>query len=195
MWQQVYQQHRDDNVEVIAIACDVQGPTAVQPWVQKAGATFTTLIDTDNKLAAMFGFNFVPLTIWLNKDGTITRPPTGGDIHREKERQQLREWIENGQVSGEPTAPSPLTADQQNARLRVQFVSRLLNKNKKEQALTQLELAQQSDPKNWLIRKQIWAIKYPDRFYKGPIDYNWQRQQLKKEQGVKTEQAKSNATE
>ena len=32
------------------------------------------------------------------------------------------------------------------------------------------------DPDNYIIRKQIWAVENPDRFYEGDIDYDWQRE-------------------
>ena len=33
------------------------------------------------------------------------------------------------------------------------------------------------DPGNYLIRKQIWAVENPEKFYDGDVDYNWQREQ------------------
>ena len=48
-------------------------------------------------------------------------------------------------------------------------------------AVQALRAALKVDPKNWLIRKQIWAIEHPDRFYDGPVDFAWQRTQLRRE--------------
>ena len=50
-----------------------------------------------------------------------------------------------------------------------------------EDALESFREALESDPKNWLIRKQIWALEHPDKFYEGQVDYRWQRAQMKKE--------------
>ena len=36
------------------------------------------------------------------------------------------------------------------------------------------------NPDNYLIRKQIWAVENPERFYEGDVDYNWQREQFAK---------------
>ena len=36
------------------------------------------------------------------------------------------------------------------------------------------------NPDNYLIRKQIWAVENPERFYEGDVDYNWQREQTAK---------------
>ena len=39
-----------------------------------------------------------------------------------------------------------------------------------------------SDPTHWNMRKQLWAIEHPERFYEGKVDYAWQREQI--ESGV-----------
>ena len=58
----------------------------------------------------------------------------------------------------------------------------LLQQGRKEAALTKLKQARDLDPDNWRIRKQIWAIENPDRFYSSNSpDYGWQEEQLKKE--------------
>ena len=36
----------------------------------------------------------------------------------------------------------------------------------------------QLEPDNYIIRKQIWAVQNPDRFYAGEVDYAWQKEQM-----------------
>ena len=36
------------------------------------------------------------------------------------------------------------------------------------------------DPENFVVRKQIWAVRYPERFYP-VIDFDWQAEQLRRE--------------
>jgi len=58
----------------------------------------------------------------------------------------------------------------------------LLQHGEKDAALNKLKQARDLDPDNWRIRKQIWAIEHPDKFYTGNSpDYDWQSEQLKKE--------------
>lgn len=58
----------------------------------------------------------------------------------------------------------------------------LLQQGQKEAALTKLKQARDLDPDNWRIRKQIWAIENPDKFYTSESpDYSWQNEQLKRE--------------
>jgi hypothetical protein len=42
--------------------------------------------------------------------------------------------------------------------------------------------ALRADPDNFVIRKQIWAVEHPERFYPS-IDWAWQRDQLARERG------------
>ena len=35
-------------------------------------------------------------------------------------------------------------------------------------------------PDNFIIRKQIWAVEHPEKFYQGEIDYDWQQEQLER---------------
>jgi tetratricopeptide (TPR) repeat protein len=58
----------------------------------------------------------------------------------------------------------------------------LLQQGQKEAGLTKLKQARDLDPDNWRIRKQIWAIEHPEKFYTAESpDYAWQNEQLKNE--------------
>jgi tetratricopeptide (TPR) repeat protein len=58
----------------------------------------------------------------------------------------------------------------------------LLHQNQKENALVKFKRARDLDPENWRIRKQIWAIEHPDKFYAGDSpDFGWQKEELARE--------------
>lgn len=58
----------------------------------------------------------------------------------------------------------------------------LMHQGRKSEALRKLKQARDLDPDNWRIRKQIWAIENPDKFYDGPSpDYDWQKEELARE--------------
>jgi tetratricopeptide (TPR) repeat protein len=58
----------------------------------------------------------------------------------------------------------------------------LLHQGEKNAALAKLRLARDLDPDNWRIRKQIWAIEHPEKFYTDDSpDYDWQNEQLSRE--------------
>lgn len=61
----------------------------------------------------------------------------------------------------------------------------LLNSGDRDAALTRLKHARDRDPENWRIRKQIWALENPDKFYTGASpDYAWQKQALAREKAA-----------
>ena len=57
-----------------------------------------------------------------------------------------------------------------------------LRQGQKELALSRMKQARDFDLENWRIRKQIWAIENPGKFYnvESP-DYGWQKEQLERE--------------
>ncbi|MEW6304239.1 MAG: tetratricopeptide repeat protein [Verrucomicrobiota bacterium] len=58
----------------------------------------------------------------------------------------------------------------------------LFHQNQKEDALSKLKQARDLDPENWRIRKQIWAIEHPDKFYTSSSpDFAWQKEELARE--------------
>ena len=57
----------------------------------------------------------------------------------------------------------------------------LLARRREADALSHLRRALELDPQNYVIRKQIWAVEHPERFYQGAIDWDWQREQMKRE--------------
>ena len=140
-----------------------------------------TLVDSQGKLAADFGFNYVPLTLLIDEEGRLGRGPTGTNIDKGSDWEEIVGWLRTGSIdtSSKPTKAAGFTTSE--AKLRFEAAAVALAQQESDAALTLLERALQLDPKNWLIRKQIWAIQNPDRFYDGPIDFEWQKQQIPKE--------------
>ena len=58
----------------------------------------------------------------------------------------------------------------------------LMHQGERDRAVAKLKQARDLDPGNWRIRKQIWAIEYPDKFYSADSpDYDWQKEQFARE--------------
>jgi len=184
-WQRFYEQHRAKAFEIVAVAVDVQGADRAKPWAEKAGAKFTTLVDQEAKLGAMFGLNYVPFSILIDEQGKIVRAPQHVSVAKDTHRATIAEWIEKGDEHLQKPASSlprdaPAFADVE-AELRFARAALLLRRGQTANATAELKRALARDPDNWLIRKQIWALEHPDRFYDGPVDFGWQRAQLQKE--------------
>ncbi|MBI1926333.1 tetratricopeptide repeat protein, partial [Candidatus Poribacteria bacterium] len=67
------------------------------------------------------------------------------------------------------------------ADARFQLGLVLLEIGKKAEAMAEWRKALALDPQNWIIHKQIWAVEHPDKFYRGNVDYDWQKRQLEAE--------------
>lgn len=60
----------------------------------------------------------------------------------------------------------------------------LLGRDRREDALGELRAALALDGADYLVRKQIWSIEAPDRFYEGKVDYGWQRERMKRDRSA-----------
>ncbi len=64
----------------------------------------------------------------------------------------------------------------------------LLHDGRREAAVGKLREARDLAPDNWRIRKQIWALEHPDKFYTGHSpDFGWQKEQLAREKAAGTD--------
>jgi tetratricopeptide (TPR) repeat protein len=55
----------------------------------------------------------------------------------------------------------------------------LLRQGRTNDALDRFTAARELDSANWRIRKQIWALEHPEKFYgTNGIDWNWQKEQI-----------------
>lgn len=60
------------------------------------------------------------------------------------------------------------------------YASAQLRLGEKAKALDALRIALRLKPTDYLIRKQIWVIEHPEKFYP-EIDWGWQREQMQRE--------------
>jgi hypothetical protein len=70
--------------------------------------------------------------------------------------------------------------EKQLSETRFKLALQYANNGKKEEALKELDEALLLDTDNFLIRKQRWYIRYPEKF-SPTIDMEWQQEQLEKE--------------
>ena len=105
----------------------------------------------------------------------------GFDIRRRETAEILDRW-----VSGQSKAPAgegqadvlDTRHSESNAAFREGL--ELYRSGRIGEALKLWRQGLELNPDNYLIRKQIWAVENPERFYEGDVDYNWQREQFAK---------------
>ncbi len=168
------------------VACDAQGASVAIPWVERAGGTYTALLDQHNAIGKLFGVKYVPLGIIVDEQGRLARPVSSVNIDEEAFRDELASWVETGRVpdvwremASQP--PAEMTPAEREADARFQLAIVLLEAGKRPEAISELKRAFRLDPQNWLIRKQLWAVEHPEAFYQGDVDYTWQKRQIQLE--------------
>ncbi len=165
------------------MAVETQGADAARPWVEKAGATCPVVVDRNNLLGRMLEFKLVPNGVFLDEHGTIRYAKYGGfSVDRPEDVETIRKLIngEFDQQSPEGTPPPYVLSaiERELVETRLRLGSELLARGNRDAALAEWQRALEMDPENFVIRKQIWALKYPERFYP-TIDFDWQQAQLR----------------
>jgi hypothetical protein len=148
--------------------------------VEQAGATFLNAVDMLNQLSTVFGFKAVPNVVLVDDAGIIRYTRFGGFDIRANDHRRLAErfvksldWTEleqHAQGAGGFKSVEALESFQNGlAFYRRGHMQSALSEWRKSVAL---------EPDNWIIRKQVWAIENPERFYAGAVDYDWQKEQI-----------------
>jgi hypothetical protein len=162
---------------------DAQGAHVARPFVEKAGATFPTVVDRENLLGQIYRFKAIPNGYLIDQRGIVEYRRLGGfDIRKPDTRQVVADWIEG---SADPSLESPrvdvIGGEHHQANTLFRRGLREYQAGNVEAAMTLWREGMALEPDNYIIRKQIWAVENPDKFYDGHVDFGWQRQQM--EQG------------
>ena len=169
-------------MEILSVAIDAQGAEKARPFVEAAGATFPTVVDRNNHLSGLFGFKAVPNAIFIDEAGVIAyQKYTGFDIQKPEFRNAAETWA-SGQLSTADSSQELDVTDSENAHAEAVRLfddgMKLYESGQTREALALWRKGVALEPDNYVIRKQIWAVENPDKFYAGDVDYDWQKTQL-----------------
>lgn len=173
-----------NDFELISIALEHTGADAARPYVERAGTTFTSLVDEQGVTAEAFDFKAVPNGVLVDADGTIRWAKFGGfSVGNPEDRAVVERF-----AAGEDPGPSPaqetpygLGALERNLiGTKLRFGRLLDSLGRREEAIREWQDALHLDPANLTIRKQIWAARFPEKFFP-TIDWEWQQVQLAQE--------------
>lgn len=156
---------------------DGQGPEAPSRFAAAVDGAFPTLLDADNVLGQTFGFKAIPNGLLVSPEGKIDGIVAGKfDIRRAESKELVETWLSGSQI---PLLKPPDDLNWSEDALQLfREASAAVRRGDRREAINLLKKAYPLEPDNYIIRKQLWAIENPDRFYAGDIDYEWQRQQL-----------------
>jgi len=180
VWQDFYAQHQGQGFELLAVAIDFQGAGRARPYVEAAGATFANAVDTENQLGLLMGFTAIPNLILVDEVGIIRYARFGRfDIRKEEDWRMVERFlIEPG--AGELERSAAIADAFQTAEALEQFHRGMAHyrEGRVAEALAAWRQVAVLEPRNWVVRKQVWAIEHPERFYEGAVDYDWQKEQV-----------------
>ena len=155
-----------------------------RPFVEAAGATFPTVVDEHGTLSRRLGFKAVPNGVLVDADGTIRWTRFGGfSVERPGDVAAVERFVAGDDPGlspqeAPPYALGPLERELVETKLRL---GRLLHETGRvADAVAAWREALRLDPENLTIRKQIWAVEHPERFFP-TIDWDWQKSQFRTE--------------
>ncbi len=156
---------------------DAQGPERVKPFALEAEASYPVLVDQDNVLGGLFGFKAIPNVFVVDEQGVVGyKRLSTFTIKKPEIRDELlaaltpRVAPEKGAVPLAPSVPDEA------ARIFAAGV-RQYQAGRVAEAIALWHQARQLDPDNFIVRKQMWAVGNPDKFYPR-IDFDWQKERL-----------------
>ena len=158
---------------------DAQGPEKARPYMEAAAATFPCVVDGENVLGQVFSCKAIPNAVFVDEEGVVRYIKRGGfDIRKPELAHLLEAWV---------VGPSPqelAQAGDEEGILNPEALQHfrqgldLYRDGKAQEAVAEWRKGMALEPDNFIIRKQIWAVENPERFYQGKVDYDWQREQL-----------------
>ncbi len=93
----VYQQNRDQGLEILAIDVQEQLPP-VQQYIAAYGLPFPVLMDSDGGVATVYRVRGLPTTVFVNADGVVTKVHRGAITRIEDLAPYLQEILPEVQI-------------------------------------------------------------------------------------------------
>jgi tetratricopeptide (TPR) repeat protein len=146
--------------------------------------TFPVLVDETGQSSTRFGFKAVPNGVLIDPEGTIRWAKYGSfSVENDDDVVVVQRFFTGEPIEpyAQPKVPYRLSEAQSSAVGQLlQRGHELVAKGQTAEAIQTWRQALDMDPENLVIRKQIWAATYPEKFHP-LIDWNWQKIQLQKE--------------
>jgi hypothetical protein len=161
-------------ISVVSIACDAQGVDIPMRYLAQAKATHDVWIDANCHLVRRWKLKRVGVLALLDENDVVL---LATDEHPgEAVFSQVEKLLSKIPDKNPPERPKVNTKDTQ-VEFLVQLCTNYLTRKRVDDAVGFLKKALALDPENRVIPKQVWALQHPEKFYSGPIDKEWQRQQ------------------
>lgn len=174
-WQQVYEELKDHDFEIIAAAQDTGGEEAAGSSYDKAKATYTTLLDPQHTVSSLYKMVNVPTGVWIDEEGKIARPSEVAysrnvallsiKVEGDKYVAALRDWVKNGEQSefvvGTERVKERLATPSKEAALadaNFKLAVYFHQQEDKSRADKYFAEAQRLQPDDWNYHRQQWSF-------------------------------------
>ncbi len=174
VWQRHYAELKSLGADLLSVAVDLQGPERPRLYHQQAGAEFVTVVDDGNRLAGLLGYRAVPNGFFFDQDGNLLfKHMSGFDVAEPETLEAVMQFASSGRIA-KPDKPGEASDYDYYEQGFALFSS-----GDVEGAKAVWRKGIDAEPDHWNLRKQVWALENPDKFYDGPVDYGWQKEQIK----------------
>lgn len=176
VWQSRYAELKTLGADLLAVAVDLQGPDKPMPYVEAARPDFNAVLDQKNVLGTIFGYRAIPNGVFIDELGVLRyRKFNGFDIRKPEMQAEVMSFARGS---------NNIELDISEIETHGDYFERglaLYDQGNIEEAKVIWRAGIEVEPDHWNMRKQLWAIEHPERFYDGSVDYGWQKEQV--EQG------------
>lgn len=170
-WQALHEELSDEGFTMMTVALD-KSPDDARPFIEAAQPTHPSLIDSDHRVADLYGMINVPTAVWIDEEGRIARPNDvafSNDLFRELTNfdsgaylDTVRAWVRDGALpfdADEAKRQQMMpTAGEQLARAEFAVAWHLHRTGHTEAALRHFERAATLSPDDWTIRRAAMPI-------------------------------------
>ena len=176
VWQDLREELKDQNLEIVTVACDSRGPEASRQFIEAAHPTHPALLDPQHLVAERYNTRNVPAVFWINETGRIVRAndpiyatrrdrETGETTVNDRYLDAVRSWVRDGDASIYVAEASDNSrrigeSDPANALAMAHFRLGLYleDQGHHAEAVAQFKQAHELKPENWNYKRQAWNL-------------------------------------
>jgi len=181
VWQVIYDELKDQNFEIISVAQDSGGEADAGPIFDDANVTYTSIIDVNHSISALYNLVNVPSGVWIDEEGNIARINEGtyakehfdGAFGTNDYVPIVRDWVANGEDSQYVWDRQKVrdsifqrTPEAERAQPAFQLGTWYFTRDNDARAEHYWSMAQELDPNSWNYLRQ--DLQYEEGGSAGP---------------------------
>lgn len=190
VWQVIYDELKDQNFEIISVAQDTGGEADAGPIFDDANVSYTSIIDVNHHISALYNLVNVPSGVWIDEQGNIARinegtyakEHFGGAFGTNDYVPIVRDWVAKGADSQYVWDRDKVrdriferTPEAERAQPAFQLGSWYFRQENDAKAEQYWSMAQELDPNSWNYLRQ--DLQYEEGGSAGP-EWQQRREQI-----------------